>query len=145
LSSESKVADKFCFTLIYPSDQDFERMRKKIMDEDTIKCPKCGQINPNTNTCLSCGIIFAKYRESQSEPTSVATNEKTPKVKKVKKVYILLPLLIFSSGLIYWWFFTPDVKVYVEVVYTPTEVQAYIFADVYPEFCTQISAMNTLQ
>ena len=58
-------------------------------------------------------------------------NELIPKRKKAKKGYIFLFLTFFTSGLFYWWLFIPEVKVYVEGIYTENEVQANIYADVY--------------
>jgi len=59
------------------------------------------------------------------------TYQQRTKRKKAKKGLFVIALVIFCGRLIGWWYFGPDVKVYVEGSFTEDEVQANIYADVY--------------
>jgi len=51
--------------------------------------------------------------------------------KKRESAFFLLAVVLFCGRVIGWWYFGPDVTVYVEGSYTENSVEAHIYADVY--------------
>lgn len=73
----------------------------KILKYDA--CPKCGKFPINKNECLSCGIIFAKYKKNEiksnhnNEKSSTASNK--PQSIFFTIASILLLFIILLDGL----------------------------------------------
>ncbi len=100
------------------------------MVKKTVKCPKCEAISSDIETCINCGVVFAKYKMISIQSQPVTSTKPVSNKKNTKKAIIIVVLTILSCALIYWWLFTPDVKIYVEGTYTENEVQAHVYADV---------------
>ena len=101
------------------------------MEEDRGDCPNCGHSKIDSDSCIKCGIVFAKYQRVIPEDTSKIIKESQSKQKGSKMgplILILIPLLIAAYTV--YKYFSPDVNVYVEGSYTQTEAVAYVYADV---------------
>lgn len=44
-------------------------------EPEMIECPKCSQQQPQGLTCMSCGIVFAKYAQTQKRREAIARGE----------------------------------------------------------------------
>jgi membrane associated rhomboid family serine protease len=44
-------------------------------EQETIECPKCSQRQPQSLTCMNCGIVFAKYAQAQERKEAIARGE----------------------------------------------------------------------
>ncbi len=52
-----------------------------------LQCPKCGEEQPPSDTCVQCGIVFAKYEEIQKRKagvSSLASKTGTPQEEPIE-------------------------------------------------------------
>ena len=68
-------------------------------------CPKCGTAQPESDACIHCQIIFAKYAEKQRLKESIPPpGEEMPGVQgnsRLKKIALAVIGLLVVTGLIY--------------------------------------------
>ena len=111
-------------------------------------CPKCRKSQPPSDECISCGIIFRKYKQkAQNSPDSVSQTLDTPSVPRVTlkekdsfwikfkrlRIAILLLILMIVALNAYWtdkrismWVTTLHVVLYPINADNSAEVEEYI-------------------
>ena len=102
-----KCKNKFRVSRDVPKDSTIETKFNTL----DFSCPKCNRIQPQSDSCISCGLVFAKFIKSQQRKTpnetpdnqihnlspSLKTNN-TEKVSGENKQFNMI--LIFIIGLI---------------------------------------------
>ncbi len=58
---------------------------------DKINCPKCECLQPQSDTCINCGIIFSKFNKSMDEDIPSVPQSKTPLGDALKKTATVTP------------------------------------------------------
>lgn len=74
------------------------------MTTPTIECPKCGcvvpQASPNPGECAACGVVFSKFRptESSSRPAPVPSGTYRVEARRISLAPLLVVLALLSLG-----------------------------------------------
>jgi hypothetical protein len=98
----------------------FEVSRLAVPEQKPVfSCPKCGVSQNSADSCINCGLVFAKYykaqemkepqpQENDEIPTSAPPQEESKSPRYNFKLLLLIPICV-AIGV--WFYFTPHLAV----------------------------------